>query len=109
MSKIISLENIEPGTTLAEPVLNNFGQTLINAGIELTQKHINTLRTWNIQAVSVKTDTTEEISVFSESQISNAFAVLLQHIKWQPRNKNEEDLLKLGTYFFANKLKQGNG
>jgi hypothetical protein len=27
----------------------------------------------------------------------------MQHIKWQPRNRNEEDLLKLGTLFFVEK------
>lgn len=109
MSRIISLENVEPGFTLAEPVLNNFGQTLINAGIELTQKHINILKTWNIQTVSVKTDDSEDVSIFSENQINSAFEILLQQIKWQPRNKNEEDLLKLGTFFFVNKLQQENG
>lgn len=109
MSRIISLDNIEPGFTLAEPVLNQFGQTLINSGVELTSRHINILRTWNVQTVCVKTDDNEENHLFSEGQINHAFEVLLKHIKWQPRNRNEEDLLKLGTYFFANKLKDGNG
>ena len=94
---------LEPGSILAEPVLNSFGQTLIGAGIELNQKHINILKTWNIHVVKIKIDSNEEIEKYSDLQLKLALEKLMQHVKWQPRNRNEEDLLKLGTLFFVEK------
>ena len=94
---------LEPGSILAEPVLNSFGQTLIAGGAELNQKHINILKTWNIQSVKIKTDSNEKIEKYSDLQLKLALEKLMRHVKWQPRNRNEEDLLKLGTLFFVEK------
>jgi len=99
----VNLDELEPGSTLAEPVMNSFGQTLIASGAELTPKHISILKTWNIQSVKIKTDSNEIIGKYSDEQLLFAFEKLMQHVKWQPRNRNEEDLLKLGTLFFVEK------
>jgi hypothetical protein len=103
VAKSVNLNELEPGSILAEPVLNSFGQTLIAGGAEINQKHISILKTWNIQSVKIKTDSNEEIEKYSDMQLQLALEKLMQHIKWQPRNRNEEDLLKLGTLFFVEK------
>lgn len=103
MSKIIRVEDIEGGMVIGKPIVNSYGQTLIASGTELSEKHINILRTWNIQTVSINTDddTFEQIDI----EIMNlARRKLLNRLKWEPRNKNEEDLIQLGTIAYAKLL-----
>jgi hypothetical protein len=106
MPKSLSLDLIEPGIVLAEPVTNSLGQTLINSGITLTAKHISILRTWNIHIVSVIDDDNEEVSELSESQIEYARTEIKKLLTWSPRNEAEEDLIELGVLAIAHLYKQ---
>ena len=48
------LKAVEPGLILAEPVLNQFGQTLLPRGVELQPRHLKVLKTWGCKTVRVK-------------------------------------------------------
>ncbi|MFW5662598.1 MAG: hypothetical protein ACOCZW_02640, partial [Bacteroidota bacterium] len=65
MSKLIDIKNVEDGMILAEPVVNNFGQTLLSPGTELLSSHIRILKTWNIISIRVKGDKDEEETYIS--------------------------------------------
>lgn len=106
MPKTLAIDNVEPESILAEPVTNSLGQTLINTGIALTAKHINLLRTWNIQLVKIIDDSEDEAIEINEEQISKARIELSKHLKWTPRNDAEADLIELGVITLAHKLRE---
>jgi hypothetical protein len=101
MSEIVQLEDIEDGMVLAEPIVNNFGQTLLPADIELAQKHVNILKTWNVRSVTIKGDSKEEEFVISEELRAKAKEHLKQRMKWEPRNQYEKELIKIGIIHVA--------
>ncbi len=89
---------------LADSVVNSYGQTLIGAGLTLSQKHIFMLKTWNVLKVRVKSENEEEneeiistdVKVRSEQWLKN-------RIKWKPDNKFEQDIYQMGI---LNRAKQ---
>ncbi|MBM2813582.1 MAG: hypothetical protein HW421_344 [Ignavibacteria bacterium] len=103
MSKVISTEDIQDGMVLAEPLINNFGQTLLPAGITLGTKHVKTLKTWNIFTVSVKGDDNDEETEISEEMKGIAEEIFSKRISWKPKNLLESDLYMLGIIFNARK------
>lgn len=97
MPKIVSIDLLEPGIKLAEPITNSLGQTLINSGVELTAKHINILKTWNIHLVAVYSDDNDKRIEFTTSQLALAKEEIYRLITWRPRNNVEEELIELAT------------
>ena len=106
MPKTIAIDNVEPESILAEPVTNSLGQTLINSGVALSAKHINILRTWNIQLVKIIDDSDDEVIEINEEQISKSRIELAKYLKWTPRNNAEADLIELGVIALAHKLRE---
>jgi hypothetical protein len=110
MSITIPIENIEDGMVLSEPILNNYGQTLMQSGVNLSEKHKKILKTWNVRLVTVKSDDNEE-----EFQISPELKILAEErlskrLKWKPRNSIERDFYQMGIIHTAKmKLKQKKG
>ncbi|MBM2817206.1 MAG: hypothetical protein HW421_3968 [Ignavibacteria bacterium] len=96
MGQVVAIDDIEDGMILSEPVINSFGQTLIPSGATLAVRHINMLKTWNIQGVSIKGDETEENFELSEELKTICIEKLSEIVKWMPRNENEEDLYNMG-------------
>ncbi len=105
MSKLLSLDSIEPGAVLAEPVTNSLGQTLINSGVALTAKHISILRTWNVNSVKIVVDSDDEITDISEEHLVYAKSQMQKMISWTPRNDAEQDIIDLGILAIAHKYK----
>jgi hypothetical protein len=105
MSKIITTESLEPGSILAEPVLNSLGQILINSGIELNERHINVLKTWNIQFVNIKFENGETDNELNVNLINKSRELLFGMINWKPRNLVEVEIIELGAIALAHKLK----
>ena len=101
MPSIIQISDIEEGMILAEPLVNSFGQTLINSGVVLKKNHARLLKTWNIQTVCVKKDEDEEEVEISKEMIINAQKKLAERILWKPRNENERDMYKTVVLHFA--------
>lgn len=92
MGIIITVEQIKDGMITAEPVINNFGFTLIPAGTALMEKHKKVLKTWNVFTVSIKTDDVDENEEISEELKALAIERLSKRMKWSPRNNLEINL-----------------
>jgi hypothetical protein len=105
MAKVISIDNIEDGMILQEPVVNNYGQTLIGAGATLSAKHKNTFKTWSILTVIIQSDESEENnSPISEELMELARVRLMERMKWEPRNQFENELIDMGVYHLARQM-----
>ena len=91
----VKIDDLREGMVLAEPVVNKYGQTLIPSGAELSSKHVNLLRTWNIFHVSVKSDNEENVNEISEELRQLAKERLDKKTDWKPRNLSEKNILEL--------------
>ena len=89
MAVIITIEQIKDGMIVSEPVINNFGFTLIPSGTILQEKHKKVLKTWNVYTVSIKTDESEDGTEISEELKALAIERLSKRMKWTPRNNQE--------------------
>lgn len=92
MANIITIEQIQDGMVTAEPVVNNFGFTLIPAGTTLSERHKRILKTWNAFTVSIKSDDLEEDLEISDELKALAVERLSKRMKWTPRNVFEINL-----------------
>lgn len=104
MPKVIAVDQLTDGMILAEPLMNNFGQTLIPAGTKLFQRHSRILRTWNIRTIAIKSDESEEEREISVELMEISRDKLQKKMKWEPRNKIETDLFNMGLLHLARKL-----
>lgn len=108
MGKVISVEDIENGMILAEPIMNSFGQTLIAAGAEIKECHKKLLKTWNIMTLVISKDDDEEDGPISDELKEIAVDLLKKRFKWEPRNNSEAEIFNLGVLFTAdNIIKKG--
>ncbi len=108
MGNIILTENIESGMVLEEPVLNNFGQVLLGAGLELSEKHKKLLNVWGVTSVKISSDDDSSEEVYSDEEIENATEIIKERVNWEPRNDLEEDLFKLGIISVLKKMRKNN-
>ena len=107
MPKTITIDEIEEGMEVHSEVTNKFGQVLIGSGAILNEKHKKILKTWNIAQVEIKSDDQEEAQSFSEEALSAAREFIATKIKWEPRNKFEEELISIAVISAAIWLKKG--
>ncbi|MDQ1265127.1 MAG: hypothetical protein QG635_277 [Bacteroidota bacterium] len=97
MASYLSVEDLEEGMELSEPILNSFGQVLIPEGATISERHINVLKTWNIKTVAVKSDEEEVEAEISEELKQLCMSKVQERIKWQPRNAHEKDLINMAV------------
>lgn len=50
----INIEELKAGMLLAEDAVHLNGRVLLRAGVEINDKHIRTLKTWGVYAVTVR-------------------------------------------------------
>ncbi len=108
MALIKAISELEEGMVTAEPIINNFSQTLLPAGIELKARHIDMLRMWNIQAVYIKSDDSDSDDSINEEVLKLSREQLSGRLFWEPRNVLEEDLIELGVLAEAYCIIRGN-
>lgn len=104
MPNLITIDKIKEGMILVEPIVNSFGQTLINSGVELKENHIRVLKTWNIKSVSIKEDDSEEEVEITKEMIMMAQKKIAGRVQWKPRNNEEKDMYKAVVLHFAKNL-----
>jgi hypothetical protein len=109
MSKRINIYEIEDGMIVAEPIINNFRQTIIKAGTLLKSSHINLLKTWNILNITIKTLEDEEVSDIGIELQRLCFERLARRVKWKPRNEYEKGLYLLGFLRAAHIISKERG
>ena len=104
MSIIIPIEEIKEGMISAEPIINNYGQTLLPAGAELKEKHKFLMKTWNIGSITIESDETEEDQELTEDERAQLMEKLSIRFRWKPRNPQEEDLLNMTIIHLARQV-----
>lgn len=106
MPRIISIDELEEGMVLQNSITNSYGQVLVNAGVTLEERHKKILKTWNISTIVIKADDMIENEEISEEIYAQAKEELRSRMKWEPRNKYEEDFIELGIYAKARKIQR---
>ncbi len=108
MASLVSIDDIIEGMVLAEPVINNFGQTLLPQGIKLNPKHKIILKTWNVSNIYIQSD--EESSTFelSDELKEKANALLRERMIWEPEQKIEKDLFNIAIVLKAKSIISNN-
>lgn len=92
MGKSISINELEEGMILEEPVVNRFGQVLLNKGTSLTLRHKKVFLTWNIKTLIIKSSDERSSIALSPEQIEISEKRLKSIVHWLPRNDIEKDL-----------------
>jgi hypothetical protein len=57
----IGIEYVKPGMKLNSDVMDRNGRLLLNAGIEITERHLHIFRTWGITEVDIHGITEEQV------------------------------------------------
>ena len=92
------IDAVEPGLILAEPVLNQFGQTLLPRGVELQERHLKILKTWGCKTVRVKEDGfSEKEAEVSPEEMERALTRVNWRIKWEPTTSLEKEIFRLAV------------
>ena len=92
------LKAVEPGLILAEPVLNQFGQTLLPRGVELQSGHLKVLKTWGCKTVKVKEEGfPEKEAEVSPEVLDRALARVNWRLKWEPTTNLEKEIFQLAV------------
>jgi hypothetical protein len=96
MAIYVLVNEIIDGMILSEPIVNNFGQTLLPFGAILSEKHIRIFRTWNITGVMIKSDQDDDTELSPELQVL-ARERLRKRMGWLPRNAIEKNLVDMAV------------
>lgn len=106
MSKKINLEEIKIGMIIEDPVVNNFGQTLLPSGISLSPNHVKLLLAWKVDRISIRENIHDEFEISDEMR-GIAIEYFNTKMNWQPRNDYENDLYEMAiTNYILTKLKK---
>jgi hypothetical protein len=98
MAVSIPLERLEPGMVLAEPIFNRFGQVLLNKGVQISDRHLNVLKTWGIPKVLIEGgESNEEQFEINEEMRTRALTRLNKRLLWHPKTPLEEELIHLAV------------
>jgi len=96
--QLSELKAVEPGLILAEPVLNQFGQTLLPRGVELQLRHLKVLKTWGCKTVKVKEEGfPEKEAEVSPEVLERALARVNWRLKWEPTTRLEKEIFQLAV------------
>jgi hypothetical protein len=109
MSLIITLEELEDGQILAEPLINRYGQTIMPAGAKLLKSYANKLKTWDITTISIVVSQAEELDLnIPDEVVKSATEIFLSRCPWKPENNYEKELINIGIYYTAKQIMKGD-
>ncbi|MBA4395413.1 MAG: hypothetical protein C0407_17830, partial [Desulfobacca sp.] len=87
----VPLESIQPGMVLADPIFNRFGQVLLNKGVQISDRHLNVLKTWGILKALIEGGQSDgEQFEINEEMRTRALARLNKRLLWHPNTPLEE-------------------
>lgn len=95
----ISIEDIEEGQVLSQPIINNYGQMLLPSGATISLRHINLLKTWNIESIHVGDENHSDEAAeeeFGDEVLKHATKRLKGRLNWIPEHELEQELYNLG-------------
>lgn len=107
MPRIINTDEINEEMELQTAVTNKFGQVLIGAGVQLSEKHKKILKTWNINNIEIKSDDLPIEVEISPENIDAAKAFIATKIKWKSKNKLEDEIIEIAIKAAALQLRKG--
>jgi hypothetical protein len=58
----LNLEDVQPGMVLEKDVEERSGQVLLRAGSEITDRHLNILRSWGVTEPDIQNVTQEQVN-----------------------------------------------
>ena len=65
----VNLENVSPGMVLEKDVKERSGRVLLRAGTEISDRHMNILKTWGVTEVDVENLTQAEVNAQVTQQL----------------------------------------
>ena len=95
MSTLINVEELKPGMTLAAPIMNRYGQILLNSGVELMPKHSKIFKTWGIKVITINGGSTENEEIVSDDLKDEAKSKFENRLLWEPENPIELNLYEV--------------
>jgi hypothetical protein len=96
MTVSIPLEGLEAGMVLAEPIFNRFGQVLLNKGVQISDRHLNVLKTWGIPKVLIQVgESNGKQFEINEEMRNRVLARLNKRLLWHPNTPLEEEIIQL--------------
>lgn len=105
MSKLISVDDIQDGMILAEPIQNRFGHVLLGANVKLEAKHQKFLKSCGIQTIYIVDDNDNNSEkVYDNAALEKADAILSERIKWKPKNDYEKELIEVAKQNILEKV-----
>jgi len=108
MAEKITIDKIEEGNVLAEPILNSFGQTILGVGAILKKKHKVLLKTWNIETVTIRTDEKDDYVEIPQNIKEIALKKFSSRFNWEPSNSFEQELFDIGVKNLIQELSKKN-
>ena len=83
----IHLDELKEGDVLLQSVRNESGQIIVSEGVEIIRNHIDILKTWKIETVTIR----------GENQIEKRARERLEaRLDWSPENSWEQELFNIG-------------
>ena len=105
MSHSIGIDEVLNGMVLAAPVKNKYGQVILSAGTVLEDKHGKIFRMWGIKELFIKAENDSGIKDEQAARrLSDAKEILSKRLKWNPKNKTEEELYELALQITLEKI-----
>lgn len=92
----VPTKRIKPGMTLAEPVVNRWGQVLLDTGCQLTQDHISVLETWEISTVIIENGKeADALSPPDPATLERLKKRVKERFLWEPNSLLEKKIYSL--------------
>lgn len=93
MPKFVTVDEVEEGMLLAEPIRNNFGQVMMPVGHQIKAQHMRLLKIWNVNGIVIKmSNEEEENSALSPEEIKKIKEELETRMDWTCDFELEIDL-----------------
>lgn len=92
MPEYVKVDEIKAGMILAEPVQNNFGQTMIPQDFTIEEKHLRMLKLWNITGAMIKKDGDDKKKELTADVIKKIKEKLESRMDWKTSNSIESNL-----------------
>lgn len=103
MAISVSIESLEHGMVLAEPIFNRFGQVLLGKGVLLSDRHLNVLKTWGIEKALIEGGEGNSAPVISEELRIRVQSQVNKRLSWEPTNPLEEEIIFLAVQQAVNR------
>lgn len=101
MPLYVKFEEITPGMILAEPVQNNFGQTMIPKDFTIEEKHLRMLKLWNITGIIIKRDEDDVKKELTPDVIKKYKDRLESRMSWKAENAIENNMFSCAIKHLA--------